>query len=100
MGRTGAASREAAMALIEQVASTPGLKYAGVQCYAGNLQHLESPNERRDASLSVMKKLADLRATLATRGLAPGILSGGGTGTFDIDPDARTLTELQVGSYV
>jgi 3-hydroxy-D-aspartate aldolase len=100
MGRTGAAFGEAVIALVEQVANAEGVEYAGLQCYSGNLQHLESPNERRDASLSVMKKLADLRAALAARGLAPGILSGGGTGTFDIDPDARTLTELQVGSYV
>jgi 3-hydroxy-D-aspartate aldolase len=100
MGRTGAAFGDAAVTLVEQVANSDGLEYAGLQCYAGNLQHLESPNERRDASLSVMKKLAELRGTLAARGLAPGILSGGGTGTFDIDPDARTLTELQAGSYV
>ncbi|HSC20025.1 MAG TPA: DSD1 family PLP-dependent enzyme [Rhizomicrobium sp.] len=100
MGRTGVAFGDAAIALVEQVAGAERLEYAGLQCYAGNLQHLESPNERRDASLSVMKKLAGLRDDLAARGLAPGILSGGGTGTFDIDPDARTLTELQVGSYV
>jgi D-serine deaminase-like pyridoxal phosphate-dependent protein len=37
---------------------------------------------------------------LKAMGLAPEILSGGGTGTFDIDPDARVLTELQVGSYI
>lgn len=47
-----------------------------------------------------MHKLAELREALAARGLAPKILTGAGTGTFDIDPDARTLTELQVGSYV
>jgi D-serine deaminase-like pyridoxal phosphate-dependent protein len=28
------------------------------------------------------------------------MISGGGTGTFDIDPDAGVLTELQVGSYI
>jgi 3-hydroxy-D-aspartate aldolase len=100
MSRTGIAPGESAIALVEQVANSSGLEYAGLQCYAGNLQHLESPNERRDRSLSVMKALADLRDTLAARGLAPNILTGGGTGTFDIDPDARTLTELQVGSYV
>jgi 3-hydroxy-D-aspartate aldolase len=100
MGRTGIAPGEAAIALVEQVASSGGLEYAGLQCYAGNLQHLESPNERRDTSLSVMKRLAQLRDRLAQRGLTSKILTGGGTGTFDIDPDARTLTELQVGSYV
>jgi 3-hydroxy-D-aspartate aldolase len=100
MGRTGVAPNDAAITLVQQVANARHLEYAGLQCYAGNLQHLESPNERRDASLSVMRTLAQLRNTLRARGLAPQILSGGGTGTFDIDPDARTLTELQVGSYV
>jgi 3-hydroxy-D-aspartate aldolase len=100
MSRTGIAPGGAAIALVEQVAKSGGLEYAGLQCYAGNLQHLESPNERRDKSLSVMKTLAELRDALAARDLRPNIVTGGGTGTFDIDPDARTLTELQVGSYI
>ncbi|MBU6299205.1 MAG: DSD1 family PLP-dependent enzyme, partial [Alphaproteobacteria bacterium] len=82
------------------VAQAEGLEYAGLQCYAGQVQHMESANERRDASLSALKELGVLRDKLAAEGLAPKILSGGGTGTFDIDPDARVLTELQVGSYV
>ena len=98
MSRTGIAPNKA-IALVEQVASSDGLKYAGLQCYAGNLQHVESSRERRDRSLAVMAELAQLRDTLAGRGLAPEMLTGGGTGTFDIDPEARTLTELQVGSY-
>jgi 3-hydroxy-D-aspartate aldolase len=100
MGRTGIKPGEAAMALVQQIANSGCLEYAGLQCYAGNLQHLESPNERRDKSLSVLKELADLRDALKALGFAPDILTGGGTGTFDIDPEARTLTELQVGSYV
>ncbi len=47
-----------------------------------------------------MAELLALRDMLVKHGLAPKILSGGGTGTFDIDPDAQVLTELQVGSYV
>jgi len=100
LGRTGVPPGEDAIALVEQVANSGALEYAGLQCYAGQVQHMESPNERRDASLTALKELAGLRDALATRGLAPKILSGGGTGTFDIDPDARVLTELQVGSYV
>lgn len=100
MSRTGIAPGEDAIALVQRVAKSEGLEYAGLQCYAGNLQHLESPNERRDRSLSVMKTLGELRDALAAKDLAPRIVTGGGTGTFDIDPDARTLTELQVGSYI
>jgi D-serine deaminase-like pyridoxal phosphate-dependent protein len=99
MSRTGIRFSDAP-ALVAQVASAKGLTYRGLQCYAGNVQHMESPNERRAASLETMKQLGELRDTLVRAGHAPEILSGGGTGTFDIDPEARVLTELQVGSYV
>jgi D-serine deaminase-like pyridoxal phosphate-dependent protein len=99
MGRTGIRP-DRAPALVERVARAANLELMGLQCYAGQVQHMESPNQRRDASLSVMKELAALRDGLKAKDLAPAILSGGGTGTFDIDPEARVLSELQVGSYV
>ncbi|HEY1707566.1 MAG TPA: DSD1 family PLP-dependent enzyme [Rhizomicrobium sp.] len=99
MSRTGIRS-ELAPALVEYIAHADGLTLAGLQCYAGQAQHMESPNERRSASLGVMKEFGALRDTLKAKGLAPAIFSGGGTGTFDIDVDANVLTELQVGSYV
>ena len=100
MGRTGIRPGDGAIALVKQVAESDGLEYRGLQCYAGQVQHMESPNERRDKSLSAMRELGELRDALTKAGLKPGILTGGGTGTFDIDPDARVLTELQVGSYI
>jgi len=99
MGRTGIDAARAP-ALVAQVAQAQGLIWCGLQCYAGQVQHMESPNERRAASLEAMKMLGALRDTLAQAGHVPQIISGGGTGTFDIDPDAHVLTELQVGSYV
>ncbi|MEJ1970449.1 MAG: DSD1 family PLP-dependent enzyme [Rhizomicrobium sp.] len=99
LGRTGIRPADAP-ALVAQVAAARGLEYRGLQCYAGQVQHMESPNERRSASLQAMKDLGALRDVLAKGGLAPAIISGGGTGTFDIDPDAHVLTELQVGSYI
>ena len=100
LGRTGIRPGAEAIALVRQIAAAQHLNYRGLQCYAGQLQHLESPNERRDKSLAALKELAGLRDALSASGHAPEILSGGGTGTFDIDPDAQVLTELQVGSYV
>lgn len=99
LGRTGIRMADAP-ALIAQVAEAKGLIYMGLQCYAGQVMHLESPNERRALSLQVMKELGELRDKIAKAGHAPKIISGGGTGTFDIDPDAHVLTELQVGSYI
>jgi D-serine deaminase-like pyridoxal phosphate-dependent protein len=100
MGRTGIRPGDEAAALVRTIANNPAFEYRGVQCYAGNLQHLESGNERRHASLAALAELDRFRERLRGEGLAPGIISGAGTGTFDIDPDARVLTELQVGSYV
>ncbi len=100
LGRTGILPGEGALALVEYVAGAPGLSFAGLQCYAGQVQHMESPNERRSASLGVMKDLAKFRDAIKARGHDPKIISGGGTGTFDIDTDANILSELQVGSYV
>jgi len=99
MSRTGIRSSNAP-ALVAQVVEARGLEFMGLQCYAGQAQHMESPNERRDASLQVMKELGALRDLLAKSGHKANIVSGGGTGTFDIDPDAHVLSELQVGSYV
>jgi len=100
MGRTGVRPGDNAAQLVQMVARNPAFEFKGLQCYAGNLQHLESGNERRDRSLAALGELADFCRRLRGEGIAPDILTGGGTGTFDIDPDARILTELQVGSYV
>jgi len=100
LGRTGIRPGDGAVALVEQVANARSLEFAGLQCYAGQVQHMESLNERRAHSLEALKELGELRDALKAKGIAPQTLSGGGTGTFDIDPDARVLTELQVGSYV
>ncbi len=99
LGRTGIRP-DKAPALVAQIAGAAHLEFAGLQCYAGQVQHMESPNERRAASLSALQELGALRDGLAANGLAPKAVSGGGTGTFDIDPDAHVLSELQVGSYV
>ncbi|HEY3777825.1 MAG TPA: DSD1 family PLP-dependent enzyme [Rhizomicrobium sp.] len=100
MGRTGIRPGDEAAALVRTIAGTPAFEYCGLQCYAGNLQHLESGNERRHASLAALAELGRFCERLREEGLAPGIVSGAGTGTFDIDPDAHVLSELQVGSYI
>ncbi len=98
--RTGIAPGEPAAALAAQVAQSPGLKFAGIQGYAGHVQHMADRAEREAACGHAMEKLRLTRDLLKQRGLAPRIISGGGTGSFDIDPARQVLTELQAGSYV
>lgn len=71
----------------------------GIQCYAGNLQHIHSFSERRSKSLHIMEMASDLVKSFRGIGLNCSILTGSGTGTYDIDVEATEVTEIQPGSY-
>lgn len=98
--RTGVSSPEAAVALAKAIAAAPSLRFAGVQYYCGAQQHIEKYQERRAAIVDLTMYLTSVIDQLNSAGLAPKIVSGGGTGTHRIDANLRVFTELQVGSYV
>lgn len=98
--RTGIAPGEPVLALARQIDADDNLILRGLQCYAGQVMHIEEFGERREQSLKAMKVLGETRDAFIAAGLPCDILSGGGTGSFDIDPEASVLTELQGGSYI
>ncbi|WP_333587343.1 DSD1 family PLP-dependent enzyme [Phenylobacterium sp.] len=98
--RTGVAGDEAAVALARQIAEAPSLRFGGVQKYCGREQHIEDYAERRAAILAQTEALKGTLTALAQAGLAPPVVTGGGTGTHEIDLELGVFNELQVGSYV
>ncbi|HVI87634.1 MAG TPA: DSD1 family PLP-dependent enzyme [Dongiaceae bacterium] len=98
-GRTGTISIDAAVALAHQVNASPHLLYRGIQAYYGHLQHIADYAERQHAARTQMVRVGGLLAQLEQVGLPPEIVTGGGTGTFDIDPAGKVYTEIQPGSY-
>jgi D-serine deaminase-like pyridoxal phosphate-dependent protein len=98
--RTGCATVEDAVALAEAAIAAEGLVFRGIQSYSGNLQHIPVRAERRLRALRQLEELAGIVRRLRDRGHAVPIVTGAGTGTFDLDPEARIFTELQVGSYI
>ncbi len=98
--RTGVSSPEAAVAVGCALQSASSLRYLGVQFYCGREQHVEDYAERRSAIEDRTNYLRTVIDALAAIGLAPGVITGGGTGTHRIDADLGVLNELQVGSYV
>ncbi|MDN5844170.1 MAG: DSD1 family PLP-dependent enzyme [Alcaligenaceae bacterium] len=98
--RTGVVGPEAVVALARRVIETKGLTLAGLQAYAGQLQHIVEVRERESQARAVLAQVTAARDALLSNGMACGIVSGSGTGTFDIDAEAQVYTELQVGSYV
>jgi D-serine deaminase-like pyridoxal phosphate-dependent protein len=98
--RTGVADAQAALALARRIAAAPHLSYAGVQFYCGAQQHIEAYDARREAVMERTAYLAKIIRELSAVGLKPEIVTGGGTGTHEIDASLGVFTELQVGSYV
>lgn len=98
--RTGVPLGPGVADLAREIRSLPRLRLKGLQAYAGHLMHIADGAERRARSLAALAPLGALRDALAAEGHDMGIVTGGGTGTFDIDPEAGVFTELQVGSYV
>jgi D-serine deaminase-like pyridoxal phosphate-dependent protein len=98
--RTGVASPEAAVAVLQAIRAEPALLYAGVQFYCGREQHIESFAERRTTMEERAAVVRAVIAALTEAGGAPEIVTGGGTGTHRIDAELGLFTELQVGSYV
>ncbi|MEI6485328.1 MAG: alanine racemase [Sphingomonadales bacterium] len=97
MTRAGVAPAAAA-ALAAQIPALAGLTYGGIQAYCGHHQHM-LPAERAAAHAAWSERLRELVAELTVAGLAPGQVTGGGTGTAHMDLAAGVYTEIQAGSY-
>ncbi|PLR23308.1 threonine aldolase [Caulobacter zeae] len=98
--RTGVASPQAAVALLEAIRGQAGLSYAGLQCYCGVQQHIEAFDVRKTALEDRGAYIREVIDALTAAGGAPAIISGSGTGSHRIDAELGLFTEFQVGSYV
>jgi len=98
--RTGITPGEGALELAQDIARHASLTFKGLQAYAGHLMHIDEFEERRKKSLEEMQRLKTMRDALKELDIDCAIISGGGTGTYNIDPEANVLTELQGGSYI
>ena len=98
--RTGIADEQHAVAVAHLVAETDGLEYAGVQGYAGGHQGAADLDGRRTILQQKLQPLVRVVERLHEEGLPPRIVSGGSTGTYDIDREMGVLTEVQAGTYV
>lgn len=100
MGRCGAMPGEPVLELARQIADAPNLEFAGLQAYEGHLVLIADPDERVHKVREAFAPLQTTGEMLTRAGLAPRIVSGGATGTYDITSECPPLTEIQAGSYV
>ena len=100
MGRTGTRDNDLLLALVEHIEKDDRFYFSGVQHYAGHLMHLANFDKRREKSLNSWQRLEDKFLLLENHGIDLDVVTGGGTGTYDIDVEVARMTDLQVGSYI
>lgn len=98
IGRTGI-NKDSVLEFAKSVLVFPWLNLQGIQCYAGHVQHIHTYDERKRRSLSIMQSASSIVSLLREQGISCNILTGTGTGTYDIDTQQTLVTEIQPGSY-
>ena len=97
--RCGVEPGDEAVALAARVARTEGVVLRGVMGYEGHVQPVRDREERAGLARQSMAALVDTAGRVRDAGLPCEIVSGGGTGTYDVSGRVAGVTEIQAGSY-
>ena len=100
MDRCGVEPGKPALELAEQIHRSPNLVFEGLMGYEGHTVAKPNRSERDAATREAMQRLVDAKAYLEKHSVKVPIMSGGGTGTFNITGSISEMTEVQAGSYV
>ena len=99
MTRQGIANGRPAVELAQKVAASKRMEFEGFMAYSGAASHTKTWAARRKRSAEDLAGVQETTELARKSGLAVNIVSGGSTGTYNIDKD-NGLTELEAGSYV
>ena len=100
MNRCGVEPGQPTLALAHQICKSPNLKFEGLMGYEGHTVAKPDRTERETATREAMQRLVEAKHYLKKHSVEVSIMSGGGTGTFDITGSIPEMTEVQAGSYV
>ena len=99
MHRCGTDSAEASVELAKQLRESR-VTYRGIMGYEGHAVLVPDDDKREALAREALHVLDEHVDALTQAGLAPEIVSAGGTGTYEITGTHPTVTEVQAGSYV
>lgn len=98
LGRVGVQAGPDILALVQRVASLPGLLFEGVAFYPG---HIKILNEAADVALAAVGTLLDgVVRNLEAAGFPVKLVSGGSTPTLYLSHQVARLNEIRPGTYI
>lgn len=98
--RTGASTATQILEIARAISKSKNLRLRGLQAYSVAGSHGVDRQARKQISCAAFQAAVEIRDFLAREGFPTEILTGGSTGTWDVDLEIPTLTEFQAGSYV
>ena len=99
LNRQGIENGRPAVGLAQRVASSKQIEFEGFMAYSGGAAHTKGWEARRKKSEDDLAGVRETVALAKKSGLPVNMVSGGSTGTYNID-HANGLTELEASSYV
>ena len=98
--RAGVPPGQPLLRLAQRVEATPSVSFAGIQAYNGVAQHVRDHSARLAATqrnIDLVQGSVDL---LDRHDIRCEVVSGGGTGTYDLEAASAVYNEIQPGTYV
>ena len=89
-----------ALGLAQSIDSLPNVKLAGIQAYAGRSLARRRIRSAAQVFTDIMGQAVATRRLFEQKGIACPLLTGGSTGTYNIDSAIDGITELQPGSFM
>jgi len=99
-GRCGVQWGQPVVRLATKIASSAGLKFAGLQAYQGAAQHMHDFEERKAKIDTAVAQVAETIELLKKAGLECDIVGGAGSGSYYFEGSSGIYNEMQCGSYV
>lgn len=96
MGRAGVRSESDALDLARRIGSSDA-EFAGVMGYEGHLLTIQDPDEKRSRISEAVGLVVGAAERIRSDGIEVGIVSCGGTGSYEISAGISGVTEMQAG---
>ncbi len=99
LDRCGVVPDNRAVHLAGELARLRNIEFRGLMGYEGSPRNILDPDLRRDAVKNALTTLVETRDGIEDSGVEVGVVSCGGTMTYNISSQFPGVTEVQAGSY-